>query len=747
MAQTGEFSSSIRARRPARLFGRSLALLSFLLLAVASLVSAQPCEVPDNGSGTVDLPPAGCGYVSPNDLHMMIDGLPAGTTIRVSAEHNEFFNVQRMPGGTLGGEIEIFDSTLLLDMEGTGSLTGFSRFLTMQVQCEVHTGPRTPGDAIQTFPNEMIRLEGEILGDPDFDLLRIKAGTANGLPSPGQTTLTQLPTGNFNVDSFFDIAYEIEFVGAPGSVLGGLAGTTQEDVTMRAGIPANQHPDPCVVADNGTGTVTLPPEGCGYVSPQDLHRMIDGLPPGTTIEVAAEHSGFFGIQTSPGGSLGGEIEVFQSVLFLEMYGTGDLQGFFRTVEVPIACETHTAPRNPGDPVQSFDTDMFRLQGELFGDPDFEFLRVQGGTGLGMPSPGHTTLTRLPTGDFNVDSFFDIAYRIEFQGAAGSPLETFGGVTQATLRMRSGQPTPPQIPPCTVVDNGNGTANLPPEGCGYVSPTELHMMIDGLPPGTEINVAAEHTGFFVRERIPLPDGGEQEEFDSVLILEMQGTGDLATFHRSLEMPIQCTAVTGPRELGAPVQTFPNEMVQLQGQIFGDPDFEELRIIAGAATGLPPSTGETTLTEVPGGEWNVDSFFDIVYDIQFVGAPGSVLGGLGGSTVGTVRMRAGVPGTSTGIPDSPSPEAQLASLNARPNPFNPSTTIDFALPQAGRAHLLIYDSAGRLMRRLVDVQLDAGEHSVTWDGRDEAGRALGSGTYFFELRLEGRSIDTQKVVLLK
>ena len=83
-------------------------LLMFVtLLALSPLAMAQPCVVPDNGGGTVDLPPPGCNYLSPDDVHMIIDGLPAGTTINVSAEHNEFFNVIRNPGGSLGGEIEL----------------------------------------------------------------------------------------------------------------------------------------------------------------------------------------------------------------------------------------------------------------------------------------------------------------------------------------------------------------------------------------------------------------------------------------------------------------------------------------------------------------------------------------------------------------------------------------------------------------------------------------------------------------
>ncbi len=56
---------------------------------------------------------------------------------------------------------------------------------------------------------------GRLLGDPDFDLLRITAGGDFGMPSPGHTTLTDLGGGNWNVDSFFDITYRIDFVGQP----------------------------------------------------------------------------------------------------------------------------------------------------------------------------------------------------------------------------------------------------------------------------------------------------------------------------------------------------------------------------------------------------------------------------------------------------------------------------------------------------------------------------------------------------
>jgi len=125
-----------------------------------------------------------------------------------------------------------------------------------------------------------------------------------------------------------------------------------------------------------------------------------------------------------------------------------LPSFSRTLFVPILCQAHTGPRTPGDAVQEFDTKMNFLQGELFGDPDFCMLRVTGGDGFGLPSPGHTTLTRLgpPGSDFAVDSFFDITYRIEFEGCPGSQLEGMSGDTTATIRMVTGS-TPDCVGAC------------------------------------------------------------------------------------------------------------------------------------------------------------------------------------------------------------------------------------------------------------------------------------------------------------
>ncbi|OIP66618.1 MAG: hypothetical protein COT35_01100 [Nitrospirae bacterium CG08_land_8_20_14_0_20_52_24] len=114
---------------------------------------------------------------------------------------------------------------LSLSLTGTGSLSGFSTILTIPMFMVVHNDPRTPGLAVQSFNSDATYLQGQILGDPDFDLLRISGGTGFGMPSPGHNTLTQTG-GNWAVDSFFDITYRIDFVGAPGGSLAGYSGST-----------------------------------------------------------------------------------------------------------------------------------------------------------------------------------------------------------------------------------------------------------------------------------------------------------------------------------------------------------------------------------------------------------------------------------------------------------------------------------------------------------------------------------------
>ena len=84
--------------------------------------------------------------------------------------------------------------------------------------------------------------------------------------------------------------------------------------------------------------------------------------------------------------------------------------------------------------------------------------------------------------------------------------------------------------------------------------------------------------------------------------------------------------------------------------------------------------------------------------------------------------------------------------QPNPFNPLTTLRFDVPLGGRARLDVYDVAGRLIRVLVEGERAAGSHEAVWDGRDSAGRAMASGSYFARLEA-GDEVETVRMSLVR
>jgi hypothetical protein len=72
---------------------------------------------------------------------------------------------------------------------------------------------------------------------------------------------------------------------------------------------------------------------------------------------------------------------------------------------------------------------------------------------------------------------------------------------------------------------------------------------------------------------------------------------------------------------------------------------------------------------------------------------------------------------------------------PNPFNPQTTIAFELTIPGRVKLEVFDVSGGLVTTLVDDDMEAGPHNVSWQGRDRSGRPVSSGVYFYRLSAPG------------
>ena len=83
---------------------------------------------------------------------------------------------------------------------------------------------------------------------------------------------------------------------------------------------------------------------------------------------------------------------------------------------------------------------------------------------------------------------------------------------------------------------------------------------------------------------------------------------------------------------------------------------------------------------------------------------------------------------------------------PNPFNPVTNIRYDIPEDGQVSITIYHVMGNRVNSLINRPESAGSKLIQWNARDEQGRAVSAGIYFYTLRTNNY-IQTQKMVVLK
>jgi hypothetical protein len=89
----------------------------------------------------------------------------------------------------------------------------------------------------------------------------------------------------------------------------------------------------------------------------------------------------------------------------------------------------------------------------------------------------------------------------------------------------------------------------------------------------------------------------------------------------------------------------------------------------------------------------------------------------------------------------------SLNQNyPNPFNPTTRIQYSLPKSGVVQISIYTLMGRKIATLVNRNMAAGRHIITWNGMDDLGNPAGASVYLYQLRAN-QFVKTRKMILLK
>ncbi|MEO8169009.1 MAG: FlgD immunoglobulin-like domain containing protein, partial [bacterium] len=132
-----------------------------------------------------------------------------------------------------------------------------------------------------------------------------------------------------------------------------------------------------------------------------------------------------------------------------------------------------------------------------------------------------------------------------------------------------------------------------------------------------------------------------------------------------------------------------------------------------------------------------------------AAGFTYGWAAGATGTIVRYRR-IPPTSVSNGENEIPTVFALDQNF-PNPFNPTTTIRFSLPEQATVSLKIYNLLGQEIANLASGDMPAAFHNVVWSGRNQAGSQVASGMYFYRLEATGVSggkfNSLKKLILLK
>ena len=167
---------------------------------------------------------------------------------------------------------------------------------------------------------------------------------------------------------------------------------------------------------------------------------------------------------------------------------------------------------------------------------------------------------------------------------------------------------------------------------------------------------------------------------------------------------------------------------------------LVVLIGQSDGMPVLEGRYRLpgtgSEVLAGDLNGDRAADLVVLGQ------NVEGGPGGAFV---FINQNSPPTAVAV-EPATPSAFVLDANY-PNPFNPATTIPLTVPAGAEAvDVAIYNLLGQLVRQVWSGPLAAGEHRLTWDGRDGQGQLVSSGVYLYQLRVDDQ-LRTRKMVKLE
>jgi hypothetical protein len=154
------------------------------------------------------------------------------------------------------------------------------------------------------------------------------------------------------------------------------------------------------------------------------------------------------------------------------------------------------------------------------------------------------------------------------------------------------------------------------------------------------------------------------------------------------------------------------------------------------------GETCAPENPGPEF--ETWSPVQESVVLASADWNAVLSSWTPTLHTIAMTVTDICQAQGVDEHPAAE-QACIIDVSPNPFFGSTAIRYQLAAEGAMHLEIYDTVGRLVRRLADGTADPGSRIATWNGEDESGRRTPAGIYYARLRTESVSKSVPLILI--
>ncbi|MCF7792833.1 MAG: choice-of-anchor D domain-containing protein [Candidatus Cloacimonetes bacterium] len=173
---------------------------------------------------------------------------------------------------------------------------------------------------------------------------------------------------------------------------------------------------------------------------------------------------------------------------------------------------------------------------------------------------------------------------------------------------------------------------------------------------------------------------------------------------------------------------------------------------------PGTEELTGTmTAPAGfslavdNFTIDAGDSQTFEVEFIPTEGMVYSGdlvINSNAINQPTLEIALEGTGIMVGNDPNLIPTKTELTGNyPNPFNPTTDIKFAIKDAGKVTIDIYNIKGAKVTTLVNEEMEPGFYTARWDGKDSNKKNVSSGVYFYKMRAGGRYTSTRKMIMLK